>query len=130
MSEKKLISVKGAAAPTAPLSPALTYENLVFVSGQIARDLVSGASLFGGIREETEQVLKNVRQLLEAAGSSMDCVLKTTVFITEKSYFEDMNKVYEKEFSASVKPARSTIVTTLAGDAKVEIEAIAYIPKK
>jgi len=130
MNEKKLVILKGALPPANPLSPALIYENLVFISGQTSRDLITREPLLGDIKQETEQVINNIQQLLEAAGSSLDCVLKTTVYITDKSYSDEMNKIYEAKFPGPVRPARSTIVTAKVGDAKIEIEAIGYIPKE
>jgi 2-iminobutanoate/2-iminopropanoate deaminase len=100
---------------------------MLFVSGQIAIDPASGQILTGDVAQQTERVLKNLRALLEAGGSGMDRVLKTTVFLVDMNEFGAMNEVYARHFPG-VKPARSTIeVRRLPKDVKVEIEAIAAI---
>jgi 2-iminobutanoate/2-iminopropanoate deaminase len=125
--EKQVISVKGADAPASPLSPAISYGNLIFVSGTVSMDLVTRKPLPGTIEEETEQVIKNIETLLKQAGSSLDCVLKVTVFLPDIKDFAKMNGVYRKYFP-NMPPARSTVGIQLAGPSKVEIEAIAYKP--
>ncbi len=126
--EDTVIEIPGSAPQTVPLSHGRCYGDLVFISGQVSRDLMTGKPLPGTIEEETEQVLKNIRTVLEAAGSSLECILKTTVFMTNKDEFARMNKVYEKFFPGA-KPGRSAIIIGLAGDYRVEIEAIAYRKK-
>ena len=121
----KVIEIPGSAPSAAPLSPGRCFGDLVFTSGQVSKDLMTGKTMAGSIEEETEQVLKNVKTVLEAAGSSMECVLKTTVFLVNKDDFQAMNKVYEKFFPGA-KPGRSTVMVGLVGSYKVEIEAIAY----
>ena len=129
MNTKKAIQIPGAAPLKAPISPAVSFDSLLFISGQVSMDLMTGESKPGTIEEETEQVLKNIEALLEEAGSSPDCVLKTTVFLPNMSDFPKMNEVFKKHFPGD-KPTRSTVGATLAGEYKVEIEAIAYIPEK
>jgi len=125
--KQKLVNIKGAASGNFPLSPALAFGNLLFVSGHVSKDMRTGKPVLGDVKVETEQIIKNIEELLKEAGSSLDCVLKTTVFITREEYFADMNEVYSRMFSGT-KPTRSTVIVGLAGPFKVEIEAIAYIP--
>lgn len=112
-----------------PLSPALSEGEYIFVSGQVPVD-ENGNIVTGTVEEQTEQVLKNIAGLLHEAGSSIDLVVKTTVFLVNvKSNFEGMNRAYTRFFSG-VMPARSTIGVELAVDAHVEIEAIALAHKR
>ncbi|MFQ3547653.1 MAG: RidA family protein [Termitinemataceae bacterium] len=127
MKKKIDIALPGAAPLESPRSHATAYENLIFVSGQVARDLMTGENKLGTIEEETEYTLRNIEIVLKQAGSSLDCVLKTTVFLTNKEDFAGMNRTYRKFFPGD-KPARSTIVCGLAGVHRVEIEAIAFKP--
>lgn len=127
MKTKKVIQVKGTTIPGAPLSQAIEHDSLIFVSGTVSLDLESGKPLFGSIEQETKQVFNNIKRILEEAGSSLDCVLKTTVFLTRKEDFNTMNEIYSG-FFPNDKPARTTIIVQLAADFKIEIEAVAYIP--
>ena len=111
-----------------PLSRAVCYGSLVFVSGTVSEDIETRKPLLGTIESETEQIIKNIEVILKAAGSSLDCVLKTQVFLSDVKYFQQMNDVYRKFFPHDP-PARSTIGIILAGDYKLEIEAVAYIPE-
>jgi 2-iminobutanoate/2-iminopropanoate deaminase len=119
--------VQTANAPQAlgPYSQAIKVGGLIFASGQIAIDPKTGQFIAGGIKEQTEQVLKNLSGVLEAAGSSLERVVKTTVFLADMDEFAAMNEAYEK-FFGEVPPARSTVqAARLPRDARVEIEAIA-----
>ena len=108
-----------------PYSQAVKANGLVFVSGQIPIDPRTGQFVAGGIAEQTEQVLKNLAALLEASGSSLDQVLKTTVFLADMEEFEVMNEIYGRFFTEEP-PARATVqASRLPRDARVEIEAIA-----
>jgi 2-iminobutanoate/2-iminopropanoate deaminase len=110
-----------------PLSWAIGHEDLVFVSGQAALDLDEGEFVGDGVREETALTIENIESILEAAGGSLDDVVKTTVFLTDIDDFDDMNEVYGEYFSEPY-PARSAFeVGDLAADIVVEIEAIAAI---
>jgi len=129
MEKKKIIKVRSAVAETVPLSPGVLFGRLLFVSGQVSKDLKTGSARPGSIEEETEQVLQNVEAILKEAGSSSECVLKTTVFLRDIKDFPRMNEVYKKHFPVE-SPARSTVGVSLAGDYKVEIEAVAYVPEK
>ncbi len=109
-----------------PYSLGVGAGDYVFLSGQIPLDGASGKIVDGGIEAQTEQVFKNIKALLEASGSSMDQVVKTTVFMTDLGEFQAMNGVYAKHVPQPY-PARSTIqVAGLPMGAKVEIEMIVW----
>jgi 2-iminobutanoate/2-iminopropanoate deaminase len=116
-------------APTAigPYSQAIRAGGFVFASGQIPTDPATGEFVKGGVAEQTEQVLKNLAAVLEAAGSGLDKVVKTTVFLADMKEFAQMNEVYAKFFTGAP-PARATVAAAgLPRDARVEIEAVALI---
>ncbi len=109
-----------------PYSQGIQTSSLVFTSGQIPLDPTTGEFAGATIREQTTQVLKNVQAVLEAAGSSLDKVIKTTVFLKDMNDFGAMNEIYAGFFTEGKFPARSAIeVARLPKDALVEIEAIA-----
>jgi 2-iminobutanoate/2-iminopropanoate deaminase len=109
----------------APYSQAIASRGLVFCSGQIPLDPDSQQLVEGGIKEQTTQVLENLKGVLEAAGSTLGVVVKTTVFMTDLGQFAEMNEVYGTYFT-TVPPARSTFqVAGLPAGASVEIECIA-----
>ena len=115
--------------PAGPYSPAVIFDRLVFVSGQGAKDPTTGQLAGTDVESQTEQVLKNVALILEAAGSSLKHVLRCGVFLTDISDFPRMNAVYSRVFGAH-RPARTTVqVSALPSPGlRVEIDAIAYIP--
>lgn len=120
-------AVSTANAPKAigPYSQAIKANGFVFISGQVAFDPATGNLITGGIVEQTEQVLKNLGAILQAAGSSWEKVVKTTVFLKDMSDFGQMNEVYGK-FCKGAPPARSTIqAARLPRDVSVEIDVIA-----
>ncbi len=120
-------SVQTDSAPKAigPYSQAIKANELIFASGQIPLDPGSMQIVEGGIREQTERVLNNLSAVLQAAGSSLDRVVKTTVFLADLGDFADMNEVYGR-FFGETPPARSTVeVSRLPRDVKVEIDVIA-----
>ena len=124
---KEPIRTDAAPAPFqgAPYSQAIKANGLVFVSGQVALDPDAQALVPGGITEQTEQVFANLRAILEAAGSSLDRIVKTTVFLQSFDDFAAMNEVYARHVGG-VPPARSTFeVVKLPSGALVEIEAVA-----
>ncbi len=124
---KEIISTEKAPSAIGPYSQAIRIGNIVFCSGQIPIDPSTGEFVQGGIKEQTEQVLKNLTAVLEAAGTSLKNVVKTTVFLADMNDFAAMNEVYAKFFGDN-KPARSTVqAARLPRDAKVEIECIAFI---
>jgi 2-iminobutanoate/2-iminopropanoate deaminase len=116
--------------PAGPYSPAVIYEGLVFVSGQGAVDLKTGELVAPDIESQTEQVLKNIASILEAAGSSLAHVVRCGVFLTDISEFQKMNAVYARMFGDN-RPARTTVqVPALPRPGlRVEIDAVAYIPQ-
>lgn len=107
-----------------PYSQAMGLGDLIFTSGSIALQ-ANGEFVQGGIKEQSEQVMQNLQAVLEASGSGLECVLKTTCFLADMGDFAVFNEVYAKAFGAH-KPARSTIaVKSLPKDALVEVEVIA-----
>ena len=119
------ISTEKAPAAIGPYSQAIQAGNLLFCSGQIPLDPVSGEIVAGDISRQTEQVMENIAALLSAAGGDFSNVVKTTVFLVEMSDFGAMNEVYGRYFSTH-RPARSTVaVKALPRGAMVEIEVIA-----
>jgi 2-iminobutanoate/2-iminopropanoate deaminase len=122
--ERKVVSTVDAPQAIGPYSQAITLGDLVFCSGQIPLT-PEGTLAEGDIAIQTHQVLTNLKHLLAAAGSSLERVVKTTVFLADMHEFKAMNEVYA-EFFSSAPPARSTIqVARLPRDVRVEIEAIA-----
>jgi 2-iminobutanoate/2-iminopropanoate deaminase len=129
--KKDTVYTKKAPEPIGPYSQAikLSEENpfFIFTSGQVAINPQTGEYIGGDIKQQTRQVLENVKAILDEAGSELNRVLKTTVFIKDMNDFAAMNEVYAEFFNKS-KPARSTVeVARLPKDALVEIETIAYI---
>lgn len=123
--EREIIQADKAPTAVGPYSQAVVVGRFVFASGQIAIDPQTGELIRGGIVEQTRQVLRNLAAVLETAGSSMDQVVKATVFLSDMPDFQNMNRVYE-EFFPSAPPARSTVeVGSLPLGALIEIEAIA-----
>lgn len=111
--------------PIGPYSQAIRANGFLYVSGQVALDPKTGEMLGGDISKQTEKTLENVKGILEAAGSNMHHVVKTTVFLKDMNEFAAMNEVYARYFS-SAPPARSTVqVARLPKDALVEIDVIA-----
>ena len=126
---KEAVRTEAAPAPFqgAPYSQAIRANGLVFVSGQLALRPGEKELVAGGIAEQTEQVLANLRAILEAAGSSLDRIVKTTVFLQSLDDFAGMNEVYARHVGETP-PARSTVeVAKLPSGALVEIEAIALL---
>ena len=117
-------------SPVGPYSPGMVFGNLVFVSGQAGRDPKTGTLAGDSVAAQTEQVLKNIATILEAAGTSMQHVIRCGVFLVDMKEFPKMNEVYARAFGAH-RPARTTVeVSGLPGEGlRVEIDAIAYIPK-
>ena len=123
---KQVVKTDQAPLPIGPYSQAVRHGNLVFVSGQLGLNKET-KSLESGVREQTATALTNVKAVLEAAGSGMDCVLKTTIFLADMNDFPEVNEVYGS-FFVQDPPARSTIqVAKLPLNGLVEIEAVAYL---
>jgi 2-iminobutanoate/2-iminopropanoate deaminase len=113
--------------PIGPYSQAVKANGFLFVSGQVALDPKTGEMLAGSIGEQTERTLQNLKGIVEASGSNLGHVVKTTVFLKDINDFAAMNEVYAKFFTAAP-PARSTVqVARLPKDALVEIELVASI---
>ena len=124
---KVKVQTDSAPAAIGPYSQAIRANGFVYVSGQIPIQPETGQFVAGGIAEQTEQVLKNLKALLEASGSSLAQVVKTTVFLVDMKEFAAMNEVYGKYFS-DTPPARATVAAAgLPRDARVEIEAVALV---
>jgi 2-iminobutanoate/2-iminopropanoate deaminase len=115
--------------PVGPYSPGMGFERLIFVSGQGATDPATGRLASQDVAGQTEQCLKNVEAILEAAGSSLQHVLRCGVFLTDIKDFQQMNAVYTRMFGDH-RPARTTIqAVALPGEGlRVEIDCVAYVP--
>jgi 2-iminobutanoate/2-iminopropanoate deaminase len=121
----KQIQTKDAPAAIGPYSQAVVAAGLVFVSGQIPFDPATGQLSTGSIAEQTDRVLMNIAAILAAAGSSLDRIVKTTVYLSDMSAFEEMNAVYARHMGPH-RPARATVqAAALPRGAAVEIDAIA-----
>ena len=124
---KKVVKTNEAPPPVGPYNQAISAGNLIFTAGQIPLNPVTGELVGTDVRNQTEQVLKNVKAVLEAAGSNLSKVLKTTVFLKNMDDFAAMNEVYAKYFEDEA-PARSAVeVSRLPKDVLVEIECIALV---
>ena len=122
---KEIVSTENAPGAIGPYSQAIKAVGMVFCSGQIPIDPATGNFVSDVVSEQTEQVLRNLSEVLKAAGTSLDAVVKTTVFLADMNDFAEMNEVYGRFFSEN-KPARATVqAARLPRDAKVEIECIA-----
>jgi 2-iminobutanoate/2-iminopropanoate deaminase len=122
--KREVIATKKAPGAVGPYSQAIRVGDFVFTAGQLALDPATGKLIEGGIEEQTRQVLRNISAVLEAAGSSLDKVVKTTVFLADMGDFRAMNGVYGEVF-ANEPPARSTVEVGLALGALIEIDAMA-----
>ncbi len=122
---KKVISTPNAPAAIGPYSQAVEFENTLITSVQLGLDPKTGAFVEGGVAEQTEQVLLNLKAILDEAGYTFDHVIKTTCFLADMADFAAMNAVYEKHFSGAF-PARSAVaVKTLPKNGLIEIEVLA-----
>lgn len=122
---KTIIATENAPKAIGPYSQATAHNSLIYCSGQIPIDPATGNIVDGDISVQTERVMQNLKNLLEASGSSLSAVLKTTVFIVDMNEFAAMNAVYGQFFTQNP-PARSTVqVSRLPKDVRVEIDCIA-----
>lgn len=122
---KKVISTTQAPAAIGPYSQAVEFDNMLITSGQLGLDPQTGNFVEGGVTEQTEQVFRNLKAILDEAGYTFDHVIKTTCFLADMADFAAMNAVYEKNFSGAF-PARSAVaVKTLPKNGLIEIEVIA-----
>ena len=123
--ELKVVQTDRAPKAIGPYSQAIVSGDLIFCAGQVALDPKSGELVSGDIREQTRRVIDNLAAVLAAAGSGLDRVTKTTVFLTDFAEFAAMNEVYAERFGAH-RPARSTVqISTLPRGARIEVECIA-----
>ena len=127
---KKIVKTRRAPAPIGPYSQAVTVGSLIFASGQTPLDPHTGELITGDIAAQTAQVISNLQAVLEAAGSHLERVLKTTVFLADMNDFAAMNEAYGRFFTQEP-PARTTVqAARLPHDARVEIELIAVVDKE
>jgi len=125
---REIIETKGAPAPIGPYSQAIRANGFLFVSGQIPIQPETGALIQGDIAIQTRQVMQNLSAILEAAGSGLQKVVKTTIYLTNLDDFSRFNQVYA-EYFGEVKPARATVqVARLPREVLVEIDAVAVSP--
>lgn len=125
---KEIVQIPTPITTMVPISMGTRYGNLVFVSGNAALDMATGQPIAGDIRAQTRRTLENIRTVLEAGGSSLECVLKCNCYLTDIDGFSAFNEVYQ-EFFPHEPPARTTVGVKLAIPVLlVEIEAIAHIP--
>jgi 2-iminobutanoate/2-iminopropanoate deaminase len=123
----KAIESENAPAPIGPYSQAILHNGILYISGQIAIDQSSGRFIQDNIRVETEQVMANIQAILEEAGSSLQQVIKCSIFLRDMNDFAAVNEVYGSYFTEN-KPARETVqVSRLPKDANVEISVIAAV---
>ena len=125
--QKEIISTKDAPQAIGPYSQAIRFGNLIFASGQIPIEPEAGKILKGDIKGQTKLILENLNNVLAASGSSLDNVLRTTIFLTDLENYPVVNETYAQYFN-DLPPARSTVqVAKLPMDAQIEIDAIACI---
>ena len=125
--QRTLVSTTDAPAAIGPYSQAVRAGNLLFISGQLPLDPATGQFVGEDIAAMTRQIFTNIQAVLSAAGSSLDKIVKTTVFLADLEDFQPMNTAYTEFFSAEP-PARSTVqVARLPRDARIEIEVIAIV---
>jgi 2-iminobutanoate/2-iminopropanoate deaminase len=124
---KQVITTQQAPAAIGPYSQAVIHGGLAYISGQVPIDPATNQLIGGDVAAQTERVLENLKAILAACGSSLDLVLKTTVYLKDLGEFSKMNEVYGRYFAAEP-PARATVeVARLPRDVRVEIDAIAAI---
>ncbi|MBT3354262.1 MAG: RidA family protein [Candidatus Scalindua sp.] len=125
--QKDIISTNKAPQAIGPYSQAVRFGNLLFVSGQIPLDPVTAEIVKGDIKVQTKRILENLNAILTEGGSSLDNVLRTTIFLANLEDYADVNEMYTEFFDKSM-PARSTVqVSRLPMDVRIEIDAIAGI---
>jgi len=125
--KKQIITTNLAPKAIGPYSQAVRAGDMLFISGQIPLDPATGAMVEGGIKEQTRRVLENLKAVIKEAGGELEDVLKTTVYLSDLSDFQDMNEVYADYFAKDT-PARATVqVSALPKNALVEIDAIATL---
>jgi 2-iminobutanoate/2-iminopropanoate deaminase len=126
---KEVVKTDRAPRPSGAYSQAIRAGDFLFIAGQGAADPQTGKLVPGGIREQTRQALENVKAIVEAAGGSMRDIVKVTVVLDRIEDFDDMNEVYQTFFPESP-PARATFQGRIGNGLLIEIDAIAYIPRR
>ena len=125
---KKIIHTTNAPAPIGPYSQAVQIGNLVYTSGQVALDAATGNLIMDDIKIETHQVMKNLKAILDAAGTTFDHAIKTSIFLKSMDDFGAVNEVYASYFSSTDFPARETVqVAKLPRDVNVEISMVVEV---
>jgi len=128
MMSKQWIAPAGGPAPVGPYSPGVAANGFLFVSGQIPLNPQTGELVQDSFERQARQTLENLKRVVEAAGSSLERVVKVTIFLSDLKDFDELNRVYSEYFAES-RPARSTVqAARLPKDVDVEIEAIALLP--
>lgn len=128
--QREIIHTSSAPAAVGPYSQAVRAGNLVFTAGQIGLNPATGQLVDGGVEAQTRQIMANLSAVLEAAGTNLNQVVKTTIFLTDMAYFGAVNAIYAAAFTTSP-PARSTVaVVGLPKDALVEIEVVALVNER
>ena len=125
--KKTIINTKNAPAPIGPYNQAIKVDNMLFISGQVALDPHNNNELIkSSITDETHQVMKNLSAILEEAGMDFTNVVKTTIFLSDMSYFKEINSIYGSYLKDGEEPARETVaVKTLPKEVNIEISMIA-----
>ena len=125
--KKTIINTKNAPAPIGPYNQAIKIDNMLFISGQVAMDPQNNNELIkSSIKDETHQVMKNLSAILEEAGMDFTNVVKTTIFLSDMSYFKEINSIYGSYLKDGEEPARETVaVKTLPKEVNIEISMIA-----
>lgn len=125
---REIIRTPKAPAPVGPYSQAVRAGGFLFVSGQIALDPVTGAVTPGGVKEQTERAIQNLKAVVEEGGATLEDAVKVGVFLKEMDDFQEMNDVYSRHFSGA-RPARACVeVSRLPKDVLVELDAIVQVP--
>ncbi|WP_228851478.1 RidA family protein [Aegicerativicinus sediminis] len=125
---KKIIQTSEAPAPIGPYNQAVLSGNMLFISGQIALDPENGELRINSITEETEQVMENLKAILNQANATFENVVKTSIFISDMNNFKSINEVYGRYFKSETAPARETVeVSRLPKSVNVEISMIAVL---
>ena len=128
MKNKKIINTSAAPKAIGPYSQGIIYDNLIFTSGQIPISIKTNDIISDDFNEQAKQVLKNIKGLIESHGSSVNKIIKLTVYLTDLSCFDSLNKIFIDFFKDHELPARSVVeVSKLPKNSKIEIEAICHI---
>ena len=124
--KKIIINTKNAPAPIGPYNQAIKIGNMLYISGQVALDPLNNNLVKSSIKDETHQVMKNLSAILEEAGMDFTNVVKTTIFLSDMSYFKEINGIYGSYLKDGEEPARETVaVKTLPKEVNIEISMIA-----